>query len=632
MKYRPEIDGLRALAVLPVIVHHTQSSLLPGGAAGVDVFFVISGFLITQIILNDLKSGTWSLSRFYERRARRIFPALFTMLGVCLVWGWVTMLPFDFERHVLTTVSAVFFVSNFLFLDGVDYFAEGPETDPLIHTWSLGVEEQYYLIFPLMMIFAWKLVGPRKREVSILSLLVGLMILSLLLANWGAQNEREANFFFTPSRVWELLAGAIAAILYMRQTVRKAQVMQWGAALGLALLIVSYVALGQSKPFPSFWTVLPVLGAVLLTYCSSSQGFVGRLLASKLLVGIGVISYSLYLWHQPILAFLRIANPEVQPSTLWGGAILTFPVAFLSWKFVEQPFRGKLFPLRRITHLLGGGAVVLVSLSSAVLVFQPTTLAFQRLDVGQKQIVPFVGARLDQTDLYMLGTCFVDGPFPTPDTCRAPNPFKTDVILWGDSHAAGLAVGMRQIVSNFGSYSIMRCPLFVADTNEITEGCRQANLQTLEQIDLVQPSTVVLHRNWIGHQTEINTLGSTVEKIRSLSPETRIVLLGGVPQWPEGLPELLLVRDISIIAENTIATELSELRQVDAFLEDAATAAGVDFVSALDLLCVDERCRAVEVLPNGSLEPSAFDYGHLTEAGARALTLLLGAELNLHLN
>ncbi len=335
MKHRPEVDGLRAVAVVPVVIHHTQPGFLPGGAAGVDVFFVISGFLITQILLHDLQSGTWSLARFYQRRARRIFPALFAMLAVSLLAAWFILLPFQLVAHAKASLAAIFFVSNFVFLEKVDYFSDGPETNPLIHTWSLGVEEQYYILFPLLLLALWRLSRPNWRVKVLWSGLILTLALSFAVALWGVGYSTEKNFFFTPSRMWELLAGALAGVyVFNRQATLasgKDLISHAASALGMAMLLASFAFLNTKTPFPSGWTAIPVFGAVLLLIFSTDKGPIGKVLTAPPVLAIGLISYSLYLWHQPMLAFWRILNPDGAVLTLWAIAATAVPVAWLSW-------------------------------------------------------------------------------------------------------------------------------------------------------------------------------------------------------------------------------------------------------------------------------------------------------------
>jgi peptidoglycan/LPS O-acetylase OafA/YrhL len=540
--------------------------------------------------------------------------------------AWFFYLPYQMVDHAKGVASALLFVSNFYFLVTVDYFSAGIATNPLIHTWSLGVEEQYYVLFPVVLLLVWRLAGRARAPLVGLGVVGLLAALSFLLALWGAANKPEANFFFSPSRVWELLAGAGAGLVYARGFRVSPGLAQGAAALGLVVLGASYVLITPAMAFPSGWTLLPVTATVLLVLFATPQGLAGWMLTARPVVWIGLISYSLYLWHQPMLAFWRIANPLAPAAMLWLVALCAVPVAWVSWRFVEQPFRTHSFGIRSVITRLGGGGGLILAVAVGVIIVQPATPAFNRLDTGMQQIVRFVGARIDQTGLYRKGTCFVDGAFPDPAACR-PAADGTDLILWGDSHAAGLAVGLRQRVAGVGSFGIMRCALFVADPASLNARCGAAYQQVLEQISQTQPAQVLILRNWSDNLPEVAALGQTIAAIARVSPKTQVVVLGSLPKWPVGLPELLLETGQPIHEGAGIATDLRVLTQVDTRLQAVAQQAGARFVSLIDLLCDGTMCRAVAAMPDGALEPYAFDGAHPGEAGALYLASRLAPAL-----
>ncbi|MES2188894.1 MAG: acyltransferase family protein [Pseudomonadota bacterium] len=341
MKYRREIDGLRALALLPVILFHAGFQAFGGGYVGVDVFFVISGYLITSIILAEKAAGTFSLRSFYERRARRILPALFLVMLVCLPFAWLWLLPSDMKEFSASLVAVSTFSSNVLFWWESGYFDTAAELKPLLHTWSLAVEEQYYLIFPLLLVLAWKL-----NRTRMMWLLVAVALVSLGLAQKGAYASPAATFYMLHTRIWELLVGALLAFYMARETTGAGKLNpQLGSFVSLAgLVMIAWAVLfyGKGTPYPSLFTLLPVLGAGLVILLASPDNVAGRVLGSRLLVGTGLLSYSAYLWHQPIFAFARrraLDEPGALAFLAMGG--LTFGLAYLSWRYVEQPFRKK---------------------------------------------------------------------------------------------------------------------------------------------------------------------------------------------------------------------------------------------------------------------------------------------------
>jgi peptidoglycan/LPS O-acetylase OafA/YrhL len=333
LKYRAEIDGLRALAVVPVILFHAGFEFFSGGFVGVDVFFVISGYLITTILIEDLENKRFSIINFYERRARRILPALFVVMFISILPAYFVMLPDELQNLGQSIVATTLFANNVLLdISATDYWALQAEFKPLLHTWSLGIEEQYYLLFPLFLMLAW-----RFGKNRVFWMIVVMAVISLLLSEWGWRNNATTNFYLAPARAWELFAGSISAIIVQKRGVQKNNFL---AFLGLATIIFSIFAYDESTPFPSVYALAPVLGVMLLVLFAEKETLVAKLLGTKVFVGIGLISYSAYLWHQPILAYLRTISIG---ELVWTSALMMVPITFffavLTWKFVEQPFR-----------------------------------------------------------------------------------------------------------------------------------------------------------------------------------------------------------------------------------------------------------------------------------------------------
>ena len=339
MDYRREIDGLRALAVLPVILFHAGFETFSGGFVGVDVFFVISGYLITTIILAELEQGKFSIVNFYERRARRILPALFLVMLVCIPFAWFWLLPSDMKDFSQSLVAVSVFASNILFWRESGYFDTAAELKPLLHTWSLAVEEQYYVLLPLFLMLFWKF---GKRWILVMLALV--FAASLFVAQWAAYAKPAAAFYLLPTRGWELLIGAFAAF-YLSQANRKdfsrglSEAAGW---LGVVLIMHAVFAYSKTTPFPGFYAFVPTIGAVLIILFATQQTSVGKFVGNKAFVGVGLISYSAYLWHQPLFSFYRhlffLEDSKVIYALL---ACVAFIFAYFSWRFVEQPFRDR---------------------------------------------------------------------------------------------------------------------------------------------------------------------------------------------------------------------------------------------------------------------------------------------------
>ena len=344
MDYRREIDGLRAVAVIPVILFHAGFQTFSGGYVGVDVFFVISGYLITSIIITEMEKGTFSLAHFYERRARRILPALFLVMLVCLPLAWLWLVPNDMKEFSKSLRYVSGFISNFLFYKQSGYFDTAAELKPLLHTWSLAVEEQYYVFFPLLLMITWRL-GIRWT-VGILGLVA---IVSLGYAHRDSFHNPAAGFYLLPTRFWELLIGALVAFYFFtrnnsRTTATHASsIMSQSFGLaGLLLIVYAVFEFDRTTPFPGLYALVPTLGTALIIVFANEKNLVGRFLANRALVGIGLISYSAYLWHQPLFAFARHRSLGDPGTPLIAALSLTaIALAYLSWRYVEIPFRNR---------------------------------------------------------------------------------------------------------------------------------------------------------------------------------------------------------------------------------------------------------------------------------------------------
>lgn len=356
MKYRPEIDGLRALAVVPVILFHAGFPYFTGGYVGVDIFFVISGYLITTILIGELSEGRFYILNFYDRRIRRIMPSLFVVIIASFIAGWFILLPEDFERFSLSAIAATTFWSNIFFWMESGYFDTETELKPLLHTWSLAVEEQYYIFFPVLLALLW-----RFGKGVILAILATIFAASLALGVWdfGALSEPEAAFYLLPTRAWELMIGSFVAFYMARTAVRLPGPALSGllSVSGMGLILYAIFAYDKNTPFPCLYTLAPTLGTALIILFERRGTWSFRVLANPVCIGIGLVSYSAYLWHQPLFAYARYTSLE-HPSLMAMAllSIATFGLAWLSYKFVETPFRNKA-RFTRMRIFVGAGAL-----------------------------------------------------------------------------------------------------------------------------------------------------------------------------------------------------------------------------------------------------------------------------------
>lgn len=336
MKYRREVDGLRAIAVLAVILFHAGFTTFEGGFIGVDIFFVISGYLISDLLIRDIEKGEFSLREFYARRIRRIFPALFTITLIAVPISWCLMLPPELNDFGKSLISIPTFTSNIYFWRDTGYFQVAAEATPLLHTWSLAVEEQFYLLFPLLMLFLWRL-GRKFRLVIIVFLLLG----SLTLAQILSASKPTAAFFLLPTRGWEFIIGTLAALIARKKTFASLPkfFFRFGGFIGLILVLISILTFNDETITPGFITIIPTIGTILIILFSTQDTTSGKWLGNRVLVGLGVISYSAYLLHQPVFVFARYLHPEVNELFSTLLIIIILGLSFLSWKYIEQPFR-----------------------------------------------------------------------------------------------------------------------------------------------------------------------------------------------------------------------------------------------------------------------------------------------------
>jgi peptidoglycan/LPS O-acetylase OafA/YrhL len=493
--YRREIDGLRALAVIPVMLFHAGFAFAGGGFVGVDVFFVISGYLITGIILADMERGRFSLAEFYERRARRILPALFLIMAVCVPMALVILIPIDAKDFSQSLAAVAVFASNILFWSEANYFATENELKPLLHTWSLAVEEQYYVIFPLILIVAWRL---RRRGVA--AMIASIALLSLAFAQWAATHAPVTSFFLLPARAWELMIGALGAF-YHAYRAPEARVFaaspQWRQALsaaGIALILYAVFAYDASVPFSSVYALAPTVGALLIILFATPETLAGRTLSSRMAVGIGLISYSAYLWHQPLYAFARHASPTEPAMTtflvLIGAALA---LAYFSWRFVELPFRDRAnFTRKQIFAWSGIAALVFTAIGAAGSLTQGFASQSERL--AMSDIAKFNPRQADCFD-YDIDTGLPVGK------CGPDGQFARWVLLWGDSHADAFAPELREALadrrigmSEFTRSACAPVPGFSRDGTETA--CARHNAAVLSYLRDSVEDTVVLASRW----------------------------------------------------------------------------------------------------------------------------------------
>lgn len=596
MRYRPEIDGLRAIAVIPVILFHAGFQLFSGGFVGVDIFFVISGYLITTIILADLEAGRFSILNFYERRARRILPALYLVMASCLPFAWLWLMPIDAKEFSKSVMAVLAFASNIFFWRQNDYFDAATELKPLLHTWSLGVEEQFYVLFPIFLMVAWRF--GRKRIVVLLAIVA---LLSLALAEYAISRKPEATFFLLPTRGWELAMGSLIAF-YLEGKERDQfplALNQLLSLVGLGLIALGVLTFNKETPFPGFSALIPTVGAGLIIMFALPGTFVERLLVSRVLVGIGLVSYSAYLWHQPLLSFTRHRSfTEPNNVVLALIVVLTFGLAYVTWRYVEQPFRQKNTIAKRLVWRF--------SLASAAVLCM-CTVGLQLTTVGTH-------GRLsgDADVLSRLHTCLFD-PGQTFETltqnhCDSVQPSAIRIgggqdriskvyVLFGDSLAASLYPGL---VSVLGENTIIQL------TGTSCRAIRSGNDRRCADfydwfVDTYVPNNhmdgIIVSSSWLKTYKKLGAkefrakLDALFEKLKG----KRVI----VYSQPGSLSidiyrHVYKLENFGMEVPSNLEVEADGLAAVNAALSEEASKFGFEFIDASQLFCSKDKCIAAK--------------------------------------
>ena len=581
-----------------VLNFHAFPDAVPGGFVGVDVFFVISGFLITGLIARELDVGRFSLIEFYNRRIRRIFPALIVVLAVTLALGWLWMLPQAFAQLGSDSFASAAFLANIALLLQSGYFDVESARKPLLHLWSLGIEEQFYLFWPLLLMVAARL------RMSILALAAVLGIASFLFnVAWIGANP-VATFYLPFTRAFELLAGAVLACGWnnFNQSGTASDRRAW---TGVALIAASVAMLDSHSAFPGWWAVLPVAGSTLLL--SAPAAWVNRvLLASPPMVWIGLISYPLYLWHWPLLVFGGII--KFGPLTLPERELILLASGLLAWatyRFVEIPFRfGR--PSRRKMFGLGAG-MAMIALAGFAVVWG------RGFDSRLPPEIRAMASVRTESFRWRFGECLLDLAKQTgfADACveRDRRPL---VLVWGDSTAGALLPGLRKAQETRG-FAIAQLtsnsciPALGADIPS-TPNCRAMNDKVFSLVRQIKPDIVLLHGTWEKH------LDNVAETVAALKKETdaRVVVLGDVPSWRRGLPSEVLryfILHRALIPERS--SNGSPSSAYDAVMRARLEPLGAEFISASDVFCNAQGC--LTRIGDAAADITASDQVHITE-------------------
>ncbi|MGE9010189.1 acyltransferase family protein [Leptospira interrogans] len=623
MKYRADIDGLRALAVVPVVLYHVGVPGFAGGFVGVDIFFVISGYLICGMIDADIRNGSFSLGNFYKRRILRILPALFVMFLVTSIFAYIYLLPAELIGYSKSLASAIGSVSNAYFAQTAGYFDAPAETKPLLHTWSLSVEEQFYFIAPLLMLFVYRWVPKHAK-----SLFAVVAALSFVAAIAMSTRNLTFTFYLTPFRAWELALGAMLAVRFIPVP----ETTFWKNICGGAgmLLLIGVILLGSASVPLLLMTSLACLGAALVIASSESGvSMAGRLLSLPPFVAIGLISYSLYLWHWPLIVFQRtdmVFGAESAASTTLTLLTLSVGLAYLSWKLVELPFRSMARETSKGAVFGAASAAIGSTFALCALVFVASGAPYRF-----PQRVVDIGAYLayDSSAAFRTGRCFISANRQRFDaeTCLKLDPARPNYLLIGDSHAAhlwsGLSVAMPQV--NIMQATVSQCrPAVPAGALVEMKACR--DLMELAFNDFLVNNhidKVILSASW--KDEDLPNLSATLDNLKSRGID--VIVLGPIVEYDAPLPRLLIdgiLRDHPSLASTK---RTPGIRERDLAMSALVKARGATYSSVYDAVCRDGRC---DEFVEADI-PMQFDAGHLTDKGAaevgRRLSAVFGNKL-----
>ena len=632
--YRSDIDGLRAVAVLAVLAFHALPQVLPGGFIGVDIFFVISGYLISSILYSNLANQQLSLLDFYSRRIRRIFPALITVFIASFLMAWYFFYADEFINLGRHMISSAAFIQNWMLASESGYFDTSAEIKPFLHLWSLGVEEQFYIIWPLLLWGAWKL------RINLLKLTLVCLAASFSWNIYELYFAQSTIAFYLPQvRFWELLIGAVLAYIHLNpasSSVSSRYISTIGLAnenvrsmIGAILLLLSFFFINNQKVFPGFWAILPTLGAVLLISAGPNAILNRSFLSNPLAVWIGKISYPLYLWHWVLLVYLRILEPDLFAKLKFRllALALAFLLSWLTYRFIEKPLRFGAYGKSKTWFLI---AVMLGIMLLGREIQNQSGMGY-RFTASAAYLGGDFQAQMRQNleDDYQQNAAACDFSQPEKKTnqpkvdiaqsCYEAEPKKQSVFLWGDSHAQMLAYGLRKNLPadiqllQVASVGCKPNPAQLEDSS--TSYCERSNYVALETIKKTHPQTVVIAQSTAWQISEVESLNATLKKLGV----QRIVFVGQNPQWSDALPTLMMRKQVVGIPQRTKSGLVPETLIINERTKQlfAIPAEGIAFADLIDLFCNADGClvylgndpvSGMTYFDSHHLSPVASDY------------------------
>jgi peptidoglycan/LPS O-acetylase OafA/YrhL len=613
MDFRKDINGLRAIAVIAVMLFHFNPAWLPGGYAGVDIFFVISGYLITGIIFRGLQKNTFSLIAFYTSRARRIIPALAAMCFVLLLFGWFYLLPLQYGELGKHIASSLGFFSNVVYRAEAGYFTAGAHEKWLLHTWSLSVEWQFYMIYPIALLALSKRVAlPILRRLVLVSCVFG-----FIFCVYSSFHSPERAFYLLPARAWELLVGGVAYLYPIKLQGLKQRALE---SVGLLMIALSFIVLSEKDVWPGYLSLLPVIGTLLVIVSVRQDS---ALTNNPFSQWTGKLSYSLYLWHWPVVVFMSNAGYLSSDRNAVFGIAVSLALAWMSYSLIEKssvqnsPYHWKFATVSALIALVFTGGVAVNASEGAVSSLRSIS------NSDKARFVNDYAAMLGHIyETYWIKcdavTAFNQSGKATIDPACIRKQGEGGVFLWGDSHAQAMSIGLRTLLPKgtpFYQVASVSCRPNLVDDHDFNKSpsrmaCNYSNKTALEGIQALRPDVVILVQKEEHDKTNWNEIAA---QLKSYGVK-HVVLVGPLPQWSPSLPSVIANRHWNTTDSHISDSALDQsVMTTERAIQSSIDQKTIDFVSLIDKLCIADSCLVR--LPDGH-SLLQFDASHLTEKGS----------------
>lgn len=604
VKFRYDINGLRAFSVIAVVLYHFKIPGFSSGFMGVDIFFAISGYLMTGIISKGISGDNFSVMGFYARRFNRLYPALAFMIVTVMVFGYFILTTVDYALLAKNSLSSAFFVSNIYYFFNSGYFDQSSLLNWLLHTWSLSVEWQFYLIYPLILLICSKIF---KR---ILPAIIIMMAVSVYFSASMTFDNKDAGYFLLHTRAWEMLAGGVAFFINGYAS-HRFKYKKLASYLGWAIVLLSLAMIPESTMWPGYMAIIPVFGSCVILSVNADHKFAYRNAITK---NIGLWSYSIYLWHWPIVVYLYSSGIIGEGSNVAIGIALSIAFGFLSYRFIES--NGN----RAILAKAGMFSVPLVAVT-CVAIITTDGLKF-RIDGKLNSILSYKM----NWDAQRNGTCFLNPEQRADDfkSCRDDFTDKS-MLVWGDSHAAQLIPGLERV--NGGENGIAQrtasmCPPVIGVDFSDRPYCRSINDYVLHEIKERKPASVILAASWTGYLNKpiVGLLDKTVKTLNSMGVKN-VYIIGPVPIWKDELPKLMEINGESSIPMLSRDNVVYHSFATDEKMRSYYSHSTAKYISLIDSMCAQEGCYTVP--DDSSSAPMQWDIGHLTEPGSYFISKII---------